>query len=320
MSTFSHYNKSIRKLTTAFASTFNNIFLIRYNEDGTENQRIVVPIVFADQEKYTKRIQGDPDLDRKVQITLPRMSYELAGMRYDPSRKLNTMNKNFNCQSDRTFYQYNPIPYDFDFLLTIYTRNIEDGNQILEQIIPYFTPDYTIKVNMVPELNMIRNIPIILNNISPAIDSNGLFNSETRTIYWTLQFSLKGYIFGSIKDTNIIKRVTVNINQTTSSDYLFDNSPGSFKENEFIYQGLSKNNATASAIVEKWNPDTNVAILSNINGFFIPYQPVVGETSIKLLLKSHVTHKISTIQQDVVPETANVSDPWTLSETITHYD
>ena len=132
MPSLTHYHKAIRKITTAFASLFNNIVLVRYNPDGTENQRMIVPLEFGDKEKYTKRLEGDPELYKKIQILLPRMSYELTGFKYDPNRKLNTNNRNFapGLSADSTLSQFNPVPYDFQFALTLYTRTIEDGNQI----------------------------------------------------------------------------------------------------------------------------------------------------------------------------------------------
>lgn len=217
MTTNTHYHKCIRKITNTFLALFNNISLVRYNEDGTEQNRMIVPISFADREKWVKRIEGDSELDRKIQVTLPRMSVELNNISYDASRKLNTNNKNFNTIEDKSFYQYNPIPYDFNFSLLIYTRNIEDGNQILEQILPYFTPDYTVKIKYVPDMNIIRNVPFILNTINQSIDSEGVYNSETRSVYYNLNFIAKGYIFGAIKTANPIKYVDINYHNSNFS-------------------------------------------------------------------------------------------------------
>ena len=173
MSSLTHYHKTIRKITTSFASLFNNIVLIRYNPDGSENQRQVVPLEFGDKEKYTKRLEGDPELQKKIQLLLPKMSYELTGFRYDQNRKLNTNNRNFapGLSADTTLSQFNPVPYDFNFALTIYTRTIEDANQILEQILPYFTPDYSLRLNLIPEMNISKTVPIGLDSVTPLIDS-----------------------------------------------------------------------------------------------------------------------------------------------------
>lgn len=327
MSSFTYYNKSIRRMTAAFASLFNNIILIRENTDGTENQRIVVPIEFADKEKYVKRLQNDPDLDKKNQITLPRMSYEFIGLRYDSTRKLNTNNKNYNVSpEDKVFFQYNPVPYDFDFSLTLYTRNIEDGNQILEQIIPYFTPDYTIKVNMVPEMNIIRNIPFTLNSIDPSIDSDGLFNSEVRTVYWNLKFTAKGYIFGAVKETNIglIKSVTINFNDfNLSAGLLFSNTGiGDFQTNEIIYQGLNLDYSHFSAKVVNWNPVTNNMIITQQKGNLIFNQPILGSDS--LAIRSPISYTSNSLLETLIvkvdPMSANSkSKDWKANVQIISY-
>ena len=143
------YNRMIRKLTVAFGDLFSNITLVRYNPDESEQERFIVPLDYAAKELYVVRLEGDPNLDKKVQMTLPRMSYEMNGLSYDSSRKQITNIKNFFGSGSNVTSQYMPVPYNFDFSLYLYVRNIEDGNQIIEHILPFFAPDYTIKVNMV---------------------------------------------------------------------------------------------------------------------------------------------------------------------------
>ena len=151
------YNRVIRKLVVGFGNLFNNITLVRYNPDESEAERFLVPIAYAQKELYVQRLQGDPNLDKKVQLTLPRMSFEMTGFKYDASRKQNTNIKNFAQNGSSFSTQYNPVPYDFDFSLNIYVRNIEDGTQMIEHILPYFTPDYTIKLNLIPEMGIKRD-------------------------------------------------------------------------------------------------------------------------------------------------------------------
>ena len=338
MTTISYYNKCIRNTTVAFASLFNNIMLKRENTDGTENQRIIVPLEFADKEKYLKRIQGDPDLDKKIQITLPRMSYELTGFSYDKTRKLNTNNKNFanSPSSDKIFYQYNPVPYDFDFALTIYTRNIEDSNQILEQILPYFTPDYTLRVNLVPSMNITRNLPIVLDSAIPTIESDGLFNTETRTVIWTLNFSVKGYIFGAVKDAPIIKESNTNIisnvfipgeetgaccSGNISNSFLLDPSgEGEYRINEYVYQGINYDNSYASGKVVDWA--NNTIIISDICGKFKLNQPIVGEGSMALYVPTSYSQNTQIDLKVVVtpnPNTAAANTYYTTNTKILEY-
>jgi len=161
----STYNRVIRKLVVGFGNLFDNITLYRFKPDLTESERFIVPIAYASKERYVMRLEEDLNLDKKVQMTLPRMSFEMAGLSYDSSRKQNTNIKNFSGTAPSGILsQYNPVPYNFDFNLYIYVRNIEDGTQIIEHILPFFTPDYTIKLNLIPEMGIIKEIPVILNS------------------------------------------------------------------------------------------------------------------------------------------------------------
>ena len=179
------YNRAIRKLVVGFGNLFNNITLVRYNPDLTEAERVLVPIVYATKEFYVRRLEDDPNLDKKIQVSLPRMSFEMSGLSYDASRKQNTNFKQFAKTTGGVISQYNPVPYNFDFNLYIYVRNVEDGTQIIEHILPFFTPDYTIKLNLVPEMGIIREIPIILNSATHDIIYEGDKNGEYGTLYIT---------------------------------------------------------------------------------------------------------------------------------------
>lgn len=201
-------NRIIRKMIVAFGNLFNNITLVRVDSNGKEQERFLVPITYAPKEQYVMRLEADPDLDKKVQMTLPRISYEMMGMSYDSSRKLNTNVKNFSKTGAVNSY-YNPVPYDFDFSLSIYTRNHEDVHAIVECMMPFFTPDYTLNVNLLPELGITKEIPIILNKTDREVTYEGNRDSDIRMIVWTLDFTLKGYIYGGSTDrsNNLITHV-----------------------------------------------------------------------------------------------------------------
>lgn len=351
MTTLSHYHKSLRKVTTAFASLFNNIILIRYNNDGTENQRIIVPIEFGDKEKYVKRLEGDPDLFKKIQIQLPRMSYELAGFKYDQTRKLNTNNRNFGSAgtNDTVFAQYNPVPYDFNFALTIYTRNVEDGNQILEQILPYFTPEYSLRLNLVPDMNIVKTVPIILDSVNQIIDADGPFNSEVRTVMWTLNFTVKSFIFGAIKEVPIITQnanntggVIVNMISSTGNDIpsqfdmqgvccegnysksfiMLNDCFKDYIENEIVYQGINLENAYASGRVYDWNDMANTLMIYQICGDFKLNQPIVGTDSLAIKIPvANASNNFIALRSVTVPDPidATANSCWTANTTITEY-
>ena len=208
----STYNRVIRKLVVGFGNLFDNITLYRFKPDNTESERFIVPIAYASKERYVMRLEEDLALDKKVQTTLPRMSFEMAGLNYDSSRKQNTNIKNFASTSGSSVLgQYNPVPYNFDFNLYIYVRNIEDGTQIIEHILPFFTPDYTIKLNLIPEMGIIKEVPVILNSTSHEITYEGGRENETRMIIWTLNFTVKGFIFGKISETGVINSAFVSV-------------------------------------------------------------------------------------------------------------
>lgn len=276
------YNRIIRKLVVAFGKLFDDITLVRYNPDLSEAERFLVPIVYATKELYVRRLEDDPVLNKKVQTTLPRMSFEMDALTYDTSRKLNTNIKNFAQTSSGVISQYNPVPYNFDFNLYIYVRNIEDGTQIIEHILPYFAPDYTLKLNLIPEMGIVKEIPIVLNSATSEIEYEGDKNSETRMIIWTLNFTVKGFIFGKTSSTGLIKNSITNILSDISAEdsVVFNmNTPGvgTYQVGEIVYQGYSINTATASAKVILW--DNNNLHLTDINGNFVSDEPIIGVVS-----------------------------------------
>ena len=303
------YNRAIRKIIVAFGNLFDSIPLVRYNSDNSEAERMIVPIVYAAKELYVKRLEEDLDLDKKVQTTLPRLSYEMTGLRYDPDRKQNTNIKNFTQTASGVVAQNNPVPYDFDFSLYLYTRNIEDAHQILEYVLPYFTPDYTLRVNMIPEMGIIKEVPILLENITSDIRYEGDRNSDTRVVIWTLDFKVKGFIFGKTSTVDVIKTSITNVlNNITADDIVVFNmkSPGigEYQIGEVVYQGFSYQAATATAKVTAWS--NGVLHLSNINGNFVSSHPIIGsKTNANYIFNNYVYNPNTQYANIVV--TANTS-------------
>ena len=318
-----NYNRIIRKLVGGFGNMFDSITLVRYNPNETEAQRFIVPIAYAAKELYVQRLQGDYNLDKKVQMTLPRMSFEMNGLTYDSTRKQNTNFKSFAQTSNGVVSQYNPVPYNFDFDLCIYVRNIEDGTQIIEHILPYFTPDYTIKLNLVPEMGVVKEIPVILNSSSQEVTYEGPRDTDPRMIIWTLNFTVKGYVFGQISTAGLIKTSITNIlNDITASDSVVFNmgttGVGSYQMGEVVYQGYSVKSSTASAKVVLWS--NNHLTLTNINGNFVSSQPVIGATTnANYLFTSYQLQPLNYAQIVVTPNplTANANSLYTYTDTIT---
>ena len=317
------YNRIIRKLVVGFGNLFNEITLVRYNKDNTEAERFIVPIAYAAKELYVQRLEGDPDLDKKVQMTLPRMSFEMNGLTYDTTRKQNTNFKSFAKTNNGVVSQYNPVPYNFDFSLYIYVRNIEDGTQIIEHILPYFTPDYTIKLNLVPEMGVVKEIPVVLNSTSHETTYEGPRDSDPRMIIWTLNFTVKGYIFGQISSAGLIQTSITNIlNDITTEDTVVFNMQnsgvGSYQTGEIVYQGYSVNTATATGKVILWN--NNQLQLKDIQGNFVSSEPIIG-----LNTKSNYTftsYQIQPLEYTKIvvtpnPSNANANSSYTYNTTIT---
>jgi len=279
------YNRIIRKMVVGFGNIFNGITLTRYDKNENAVEEMKVPLAYAPKERYVMRLESDPDLDKKVQITLPRMSFEMTGLSYDSTRKQITNVKNYapSGSADTILSQYNPVPYDFDFSLYLYVRNIEDGTQIIERILPFFTPDYTIRLNLVPEMGIVKDIPVLLKNTDYEINYEGDRDHEVRTIIWTLNFTVKGYIFGAVSEPKIIKTAITNIFDATfigNNTVAFNMDSGgfgSYQEGEIVYQGFSLDNSTASAKVLYWEPNTRKLTLVDIQGHFTSDTPIRGQ-------------------------------------------
>lgn len=201
---------SIRKYIIVFGTVFNDIYINRLSSTGEVLQTLKIPLTYGPKDKVLARLEQNPEMTNQVGIVLPRISFEMTSMEYDPTRKLNTLNK-LTKQSatagtdDEVKYQYQPVPYDMQFEMNILVKNAEDGTRIVEQIVPYFTPDFTVSVNVVPEVDGPRDIPIILNSITSQDQYEGAF-TERRVLVWTLNFTLKGYLYGPTKKSKLIKK------------------------------------------------------------------------------------------------------------------
>lgn len=199
------YNGSIRKMVVAFGSIFNQIVISRQEASGTKY--IEIPIAYAPKEKYKVRLGGDPYLQNPMQITLPRIAFEITGFAYDPTRKRNSLQKNIvrDTQATGMKYTFAEVPYNIDFGLYVYTRNMDDGLQIVEQILPYFAPEFVTTMNF-DDVNRKVDIPIYLNSVTSEEDYEGDFLTR-RSIIFTLNFTMKTYIFGPVKSYSEIRKV-----------------------------------------------------------------------------------------------------------------
>lgn len=216
-----YYHGTIRKAIVAFGRLFSDVYIDRKQGDsvsGTTVQRLQVPLSYAPKEKWLVRLDQQPDLENNVtMISLPRMSFEITSYMYDSTRKLNRMQQIKTDASNSTKPTvYTPVPYNVDIALYVLTKTQEDGLQIIEQILPTFTPEYTLAVNVVPEMGITMDIPIILNGVSVVDEYDGNFQ-DRRFVTHTLNFQMKLNLFGPVSDQGIITQVNANIGQTEAN-------------------------------------------------------------------------------------------------------
>lgn len=208
----------IRKYIIVFGSLFDDITVQRYDNDGNHVQTLPVPLAYGPKQKFLVRLQDDPNFDKKIAISLPRMGFEIQGITYDSVRKLNTVTKNIKISdSDPTVLktQYTPVPYNIEVQLSIFVKNADDGTQIIEQILPYFRPEWGTTVNVIPELNLSMDVPIILNSVSFEDTYEGDFQIR-RALIWNLNFTMKTYLYGPTTTQGVITRTQIDFHANTA--------------------------------------------------------------------------------------------------------
>ena len=213
------YHGSTRKLIVAFGTIFNNIEIHR--KDNTVN---TVPLTYASKEKFYLSLKQNKNLDRLSSTILPRMGFIITDVSYDFERKQSSIGK-FNAQSLDSLTQkkmFLPVPYDIQLQLSIYSRNMVDGLQILEQIIPFFKPSFNITINELDEMGVIRDIPIILDDISHDDTSEGDLSDSFRMLRWDLDFTMKANFYGPVREQKIIKKVYVDYYTSIDGEYVDD--------------------------------------------------------------------------------------------------
>jgi hypothetical protein len=228
------YHEIFRKTIIGFGTLFNNIQVKHLNDSGEVTSVIKVPLAYGPTQKFLARLEQQPDLNKPIQITLPRMSFEFIGLTYDQSRKLPQTQSFVSASTTNSTdirKTYLPIPYNMDFELSIMTKLNDDMLQIVEQILSYFGPAYTLTIDLVKEIGEKRDIPITISNISMQDDYEGDFTTRRALIY-TLRFTAKTYLFGPVSSgatNDIIKKVSLNIisgdSQSISRDLTYTTTP-----------------------------------------------------------------------------------------------
>ena len=215
------YHNSVRNLVIAFGSMFNDIYITRKNADGTTKEKIKVPISYGPKEKFLRRIYEQSSISDgpKTEITLPRLAFEITGIDYDSQRKRNTMNKYHTTTGvtagQNLSYDYAEVPYNFSFQLSAMVRHMDDALQITEQILPYFTPEFNVSLNMT-SLHTKVDIPIILQSSTLNEDYEGDFDTR-RSIITDFNFIAKSYVYGPVKTSKVIR--TTDVSFWNSEDF-----------------------------------------------------------------------------------------------------
>ena len=202
------YHETLRKCIIGFGTLFNDIHIIRKDSSGNTIQSMKVPLAYGAKQKFLTRLTEDPNLTKSVAITLPRIGFEIGQIAYDSTRKLNKVQKvkKAGTAGNKVDTQYMPVPYNIDFELYCMSKNSDDALQIVEQILPYFQPDYTITINDIVQMSSKRDVPIILTGVSYEDNYETDF-TERRAIIYTLAFTAKCYLYGPVSSAQVITKV-----------------------------------------------------------------------------------------------------------------
>ncbi len=212
-----YYHEIIRKTIIGFGTLFNDIHIRHTGEGGTNHSEIKVPLAYGPSQKFLARIQQQADLNKAVQITMPRMSFEMTNISYDATRKSSLVQTFKACDDgSRAKKVFMPVPYNIGFELNILSKLNDDSLQILEQILPYFQPHFNLTIDLIDSIGEKRDIPIILESIGFQDDYEGNFDTR-RALIHTLQFTAKTYLFGPVADSSdgLIRKVQVDMYTST---------------------------------------------------------------------------------------------------------
>jgi hypothetical protein len=215
-----YYHEIIRKTIISFGTLFNQIHIRHTDQSGNNVSDIRVPIAYGPRQKFLARIQQQPDLNKATQISLPRISFEMTSIQYDPTRKTSVTQTFKACDDGGKIKKvFMPVPYNIGFELNILTKLNDDALQIVEQILPYFQPAFTLTVDLVDSIGEKRDIPMVLESINFQDDYEGDFSTRRALIY-TLGFTAKTYLFGPIAESSegLIRKVQVDLYTSTDTE------------------------------------------------------------------------------------------------------
>lgn len=259
------YHGIIPKCVTLFGNIFNDIKINRFSEDGKSKQVISVPILYGPKDKYITLLSRDPN-NPKVQIQLPRMSFAITNIQQDEARKVNPINKNVK-MVDGNYIRtsFAEVPINIDFELSIYTKSYVDSTQIVEQIVPFFTPDFNANVKLIPDMTLDFDIKTKLTGISFTNEFEGAVEN-TRVINWVLNFTMETFLLGPINKEGLIKKAIVNLVEgdveKSGSISQITVTPG------LTFDGKPTSNIEETIDYRKIQPDDNYGFITEKDVFF----------------------------------------------------
>jgi hypothetical protein len=301
------YHRTIRKMVVTFGTLFNDIEIVRYTQAGTPKEKLKIPLSYGAKERYLTRLTSNPTLTKSINTLVPRMSFNLDNLEYDTSRKQISTLRNFSSDTDSTVKtQFVPVPYNYEFSLSIYVRNTEDGTQILEQILPFFTPDFSVVVDFIPSMNQKYTVPIILNSVSSTVDYEGSDeDGTTRLIVWDLNFTVKSYIWPPVKSGDLITRANTQLfidltNQSEQKAYVdFANGSGVFSQGEVVRDTANNFFGTVKYFS---NTNTGAIVITGANKQIEPNYVLTGDYS-------NSRYTVQSLDQNAIKAVKIITEP-----------
>jgi hypothetical protein len=321
------YHRTIRKMVVVFGTLFNDLEIVRYTQAGVPKEKWKVPLTYSPKERFLTAITSDPNLIKSINTVVPRMSFNLDSLEYDVNRKQISTLMNFAKQDNTSVStQFVPIPYNFQFSLSIYVRNTEDGTQILEQILPFFTPDFNVTVDFIPEMDQKYNVPIILDSVASTVEYEGGMNEgSTRLILWDLTFTAKGYIWPPVKSGKYIKSANTNAFIDLTSKEIqkvyvdYANGSGVFVQGET----LRANNSELFGTVDYFsNTESGVLVVTGANKIIKVGDKLTGDytgAAYNVVVTDINSLNVVQVKTTTNPGTATLGDEFQFNEIIKEY-
>jgi len=273
------YHQSLRRYVVAFGNMFDDLIVRRLNSSSETIQAIMVPIAYGPKQKWLVRTRENPDLRAQVALQLPRLGFEITNITYDGTRRLTGTTKNVALKKsdvNKLSHQYVPVPWNIDFLLSAFVKNADDGAQIVEQIVPYFGPEWTNTVNVVPSMGIKMDVPTILNGITIEDLYEGDYESR-QTLVYSFNFTMKGWFFGPVRTQGVIKRAQTDfhvVKPVANVDILYGIQYEKFTSEEIAAAGVSSRLRVQPGLLANGVGTTNSALS-------VSYKTISSNTSWK---------------------------------------